>query len=324
MTHRLEVSRLIQVARPGQPAYSVTHSADGQYTAVGADNGVTLFDAGGQICLHYPTQAWPVHLVAAPGDFSRLLVGARRGGVTCLDLEKQREEEQETRTVFLFQEKSLYFADNDLNTLSLSSGEDAVVAVGHYGPALALLTITGEVVWRRHPNLGNATNHQYWSVGLDENGSRMYIASAGSGTNQLIALEARSGEALNTRAISGRCTRLTVLSQGKGVIVVINDGYSYWLKIYDAALDKLLWEREFGEPVTAVAVHSTQPWCAVAADYDGKLFLLNSESGDLLTPSSVEIKSYVNDIAVSDSNTVTAVTQDGALAVVRHLVASSF
>lgn len=315
MRQHLEIVRAIRIGKPENPAYAVVYSADGQYTAVASENGLTLYDAGGTVRLRYPAQSWPMHLVAAPGDFSYLLVGARRGTITRLILEREGE-------TFPFQEQALYVADNDLNTFSLSS-ENRLLGVGHYGPALAVLDIEGNMLWRRHPDQGNATDGQYWSVGLDETGHRLYIASAGSGTNRLAVLEANSGVWQNGRLLDGRIIRLTVLPQNRGVVIVVNDGYSYWLRAYDAVLDNLLWETEYGEPITALGANCNQPLLAIASGYQGNIVLLNTETGNPLTES-VPTQSYVNDLAMSKGGSISAVTEDGALYLIRLQSADTF
>ncbi|MCA9873118.1 MAG: hypothetical protein KC441_05670 [Anaerolineales bacterium] len=315
MDPHLEITRAIRIGKPGEPAYAVAQSANGQYTAVTNETGLTLFDAGGTVRLRYPPQAWPIHLVTAPGDFSYLLVGTRRGGLTRLNLLREGE-------TFQSREQVLYFADNDLNTLSLSS-ERELLGVGHYGPALAVLDIEGQTLWRRHPDSGNATNGQFWSVALDEVGHRLYIASAGPGTNQLAVLEADSGVWQNGRSLDGRITRMTTLPQNRGVVIVLNDGYSYWLQVYDSSLDDLLWENEYGDPVTAVASDRSQALLAIATGYQGNVTLMNAETGAALTEP-LPTQSYVNDIAMSRGSSITAVTEDGSLYLIRYQSASMF
>lgn len=322
MNQRLEMQRTIRISKPGEPAYAVAHSADGEYTAVTNDHGVTLFNTEGVVRLKHPPQAWPIHLVAAPGDFSYLLVGTRRGAVTRLNLARYYKEEsspvpEKKRAYFsVVDEQVLYFADNDLNTLSLSN-DGELLGIGHYGPTLTVTDLAGRTVWEK------TTENRYWSVGLDEVGRRFYIASAGVGTNRLVLLDAQSWVSQNGRSLNGRVTRLTVMPQNYGVVIVLNDGYSYWLQAYDSALGDLLWEKEYGEPVTAVAADRTQPLLAIATGYQGEVMLLNGETGEPLTEP-LPTQSYVNDIAMSKGFSITAVTEDGVLCLIHYKSASAF
>ncbi len=315
MSQSLEVKRGLVISRRGEPVYGVAQSANGQYTAVVTDNGLLLFDASGKQLLRYPPQAWPMHLVVGSASFSYLLVGARRGAVTRLNLKREGEG-------FSLQEQVLYFADNDLNTISLAEHGE-MFSIGHYGPALAVANIQGDIVWQQHPDKDNSTDGSYWSVRFDEAGQHLYIASAGFGANRLAVLDARSGECINDCPVKGRITRLTVFSQKTGIAIVLNDGYSYWLQTYSADLSSLLWEVEYSEPVTALTADRNRNLLVIAIGYQGDVFVLDTETGQMLTEP-VTVQSYVNDLAISNGSSIAAATEDGSLYLIRYQDTSWF
>ena len=311
MSGRLEIRHWIRL---GHPAYAVALSDDGQYIAVGSEQGVAVFNATGRrMFTHSPSATpLPVHQLAAVPDLSRLYVGARQGWLIRLDLERGEK-------AFSAEAQSLYQADSDLHTLSLSAN-DRFVALGHLSPALTLLQTDGHLLWRRHPDDGNATEGQLWAVALDTDGATLYVGSAGMGTNRLAALEARSGSPVAHRYLEAeaRATALAVLPGGKGVAVVLaQDIYTVRLVAYDPGLTDLLWERTFDEPITALAADRQQPLLAVGVGYEGHVRVIDAQYGRVLAAQ--QTKSVVNGLALAQGRTLAAVTQDGNLVLMRYV-----
>ncbi len=205
----------------------------------------------------------------------------------------------------------------------LFAEQSELLGIGHYGSALAVANIQGDIVWQRHSDNGNATDGSNWSVGFDEAGHHLYIASAGSGTNRLVVLDALSGDWQNGRSFKGRITRFSVFPQKAGIAIVLNDGYSYWLQAYSADLTDLLWEVEYGEPVTALAADRSRHLLAIASGYQGDVSVLDTETGRVLTEP-VAVQSYVNDLAMSKGSSIAAATEDGTLFFLNYQAHSLF
>jgi len=297
------------------PAYAVTLSDDGQYVAVGTEEGVTIFNVTGRrLCVYPPGDAaMPVHQLTATPDLSRLYVGARQGWLIRLDLEREGE-------IFGFHAQILYQAENDLHTIALSS-DGQFIGVGHLSPGLALLQADGHVLWRRHPDDGTATEGQIWTVALDAEGHTMYVGSAGSGSNILAALEARTGSPQTRHYLEAgvRVTGLAALPGGTGVAVVLTeDLYTSRLVVHDAGLSDLIWERIFDEPITALTADRERPILAVSIGYEGQVAIADAETGRPLA-SDLALKSVANGLAIVQGRFLAAATQDGHLVLIRYL-----
>ena len=315
MSGALEIRRWIQI---GQQAYAVTLSSDGQYIAIGSEQGVAVFNTTGRRLLTHPSACTPlpVHQLAATPDLKRLYVGARQGGLIRLDLERDEE-------AFHSRAHSLYQTDSDLHTLSLSM-DDQLVAVGHLSPALTLLQTDGHLLWRCHPDDGTATEGQLWAVALDADGSTLYVGSAGMGTNRLAALDARSGSLTAHCYLEAgiKATSLAVLPGGKGVAVVLApDIYTGRLVAYDPGLTDLRWEHIFDEPITALTTDHRQPLLAVGVGYEGKVIVIDAQNGRVMAAE--QTKSVVNGLALTQGRYLAAVTQDRNL-VLMHYIPEEF
>lgn len=311
MSGRLEERRWIGV---NSTVYAVTLSGKGQFVLAGLEGGVAMYDLTGRQLLTYPRRqrGFPVHQVSASPDLVKIYAGAREGWLLGLT----REEEESSLT---YKPSKLYETANDLHTLSVTE-EGNLIAIGHLSPALSMLEEDGRLLWRRHPEDGSATDGQVWTVALEEcDGSTLYVGSAGSGTNTLAALDPLSGELRAHRYITGRITLMAVLANDKGIVTVeADDPYSGRLVAYDADLDEILWEEEFYEPVTALAADKVHDLVAVGVGWEGRLMLLESESGHEMAKE-IMLRSMINDLALSEGRLLAAATQDGNLALVNYI-----
>jgi len=307
MSGKLEVRRWVRI---GQPVYAVVQSMEGQYIAVGAEQGVKIFDLTGVELAAFPATPMPVHQLAAVPDLAQLYVGARQGQLFRLDLER-------TAAGFDLAARSLYLCENDLHTLALAA-DGQIMALGHLSSALTLLHVDGELLWRRHPQDGTATEGRMWTVALDGAGQTLYIGSADTGTNRLAALDAQSRAAHGHCYLQARVTALAPLDNGRGVAAVLaQDVYSGRLVAYDNRMATPLWECDFDEPVTALAADEQEPLLVAGVGYEGHVTLIDSCTGDVLACEPV--KSVVNGLAISDGRSVAAVTQDGNLVLMHYL-----
>jgi len=309
MSGNLEIRRW---ARIGCPAFAVAQSQDGQYIAVGSEQGVHIFDSTGANLLTFPPTdtPLPVHQLAAAPDLAQIYVGARQGQLVRLDLERTKEGfDCDARP--LLREPD----DNDLHTLALSAN---VIAVGHLAPALTLLQTDGELLWRRHPRDGTATEGRLWSVALDEKARTLYLGSAGTGTNRLAALDINSRAPRGHCSVEARITALVPLAAGRGVAAVLaQDVYSSRLVAFDNRMEAPLWEHTFDGPVTALATDAQAPLLVAGVGYEGQATLIDTDSGHIVA--SQTLKSVVNGLALTQGRFVAAATQDGNLALLRHL-----
>ena len=305
MHGRLEPLRSIRI---GQPVYAVALSGDGQYMATGSEEGLALYDAVGNRQLVYPATSHPlpVSLVAMVPDMSWLLVGTREGVLNRLEVKRKEGE-------FTARARILHQALNDLNSLALSA-DGQIIALGHLSPALTVLQTEGNVLWRRHPDDGNATRSQMWSVALDSKGDTLYVGSASAGTNVLAALDACTGAPRASQQLDGRIVRLASLATSGGVVAVVTAGsYEYKVVAYQQNLQEVLWERGFNEPVTALAADPQHDLLAISVGYEGRIMVLEATSGQVLAADQA-LHSLVNGLAVTNGSRLAAGTQDGHVA----------
>ena len=305
MHGRLEPLRSIRI---GQPVYAVALSGDGQYMATGSEEGLALYDVLGNCRLAYPATRYPlpVSLVAMVPDMSRLLVGTREGALHRLEVKRKG-------AGFTARARTLYQTLNDLNSLALAA-DGQIIALGHLSPALTVLQTDGNVLWRRHPDDRNATRSQMWSVALDTKGDTLYVGSASTGTNVLAALDACTGAPHASQQLDGRIVRLASLATSGGVVAVLTAGrYEYQVVAYQPDLQDVLWERDFDEPVTALAADPQHDLLAISVGYEGRIMLLQATSGQVLAADQA-LHSLVNGLAVTNGSRLAAGTQDGHVA----------
>lgn len=311
MAGRLTVAREIYLQTP---ALAVALSPDGQYAAVGTETGLAVYNLAGEQLLVYPPPArpMPIHQLVFQAELNRLYAATRPGWVVALDLEREP-------AAWRYQPQPLYEAPNDVHTLSLSADEQTL-AVGHLSPALSVLGADGQLRWRQHPADGTATEGQTWSVAVAEAGDTLFVASAGSGVNRLLALDAQTGSrrAGCYLAPGQVAARLAALPSGQGVAVVsVNDLYSTTLTALDAGLQARHWELTFDEPVTALAADRQLPVLVASVGFEGRLILLEALTGRLLATQTV--RTQVNGLALAQGQVVAAATEDGHLVLLRYV-----
>ncbi|MBN1180133.1 MAG: PQQ-binding-like beta-propeller repeat protein [Anaerolineae bacterium] len=272
---------------------------------------MTVLDATGRELLVYPPADWhmPVRRIIGSAGFDQLYVAAREGMVIRLALERSEE-------ALSYKAQTIYEA-KDIHTISLSA-QSQLLAVGHLGPGLAVLRTDGEVLWRRHPDEGNATEARLWSVALDAGGEYLYVGSATSGTNRLAALEPRSASVCAYQYVEGMITRVTVLPNTHAVAVTVNTPSSRRLVVYTAALDDVIWERSFDVPVTALTADAEQPLLFAGVGYGGEIAAIDAHTGRTLA-SGVVLKSTINELAVAQAHTLVAACQNGQVAFVDYI-----
>lgn len=309
MNRRLEIRQWVPVK---YPAYAVAMSGDGQYIAVGTEQGAAIYNSIGRQLLDFPPSGlpMPVHQLAAIPDMGQVYIGAREGQLIRLDLQREG-------STFRSRAHPLYHANNDLNTIALSA-KGQFVAVGHLSPGLALLDADGHIVWRRHPDDGTATEGQIWHVALGADDRALYVGSGGTGTNHLAAIEISSGALRAYCDMETRVTGVAVLAGDDGVAAAL-EGESYTSRVlaYDADLEDVRWEHTFDEPVTALTGDAQHPLLAVAVGYEGEVTLVDAKSGRILAAE--RATSVVNDLSIARGRFLAAATQDGHLALMRYL-----
>ena len=305
MRGQLEPPRFIRI---GPPVYAVALSGDGQYVATGSEEGLALYDAVRNRQLVYPAtrHPLPVSLVAVVPDMSWLLVGTREGVLNRLEVKRKE-------GGFTARARTIYQALNDLNSLALSA-DGKIIALGHLSPALTVLQTDGSVLWRRHPDDGNATRSQVWSVSLDSKGDTLYVGSASTGTNVLTALDACTGAPHASQQLNDRIVHLASLATSGGVVAVLTAGsYEYQVVAYRPDLQDVLWEHDFDEPVTALAADPQHDLLAISVGYEGRIMVLEASSGQVLAADQA-LHSLVNGLAVTNGSRLAAGTQDGHIA----------
>lgn len=312
MAARLEVRRWMPVY---QTAYSVVLSRDGQHLAVGMENGVAVFNVAGEQVFAYPPPesgaSLTVYRLAATPDLRQLYLVTRQGWLIRLDRGSERKSSS-------LSGKVLYQTDSDLHSIALAA-EGRFIALGHLSPGIAFLRDDGRLLWRFHPDEGTAPEESLWVVALDSEGQTLYAGSAGADTNRLACYNAQSAMAQAARYLAGlRVTAVAILPEEGGVAASLSsDLYTHQIVAYQAHLSDMAWEREFDEPVTALAADQEHPLLAAGVGYEGRIVLLDSRTGDQLAPA-LPLKAVVNGLAIARGQTLAAATQDGHVALIRY------
>ncbi len=308
MRGRFEIRKWIQAH---QPVLAVTQSFDGQHIAVGLEQGVAIFNLSGNRIGDYPASGLPVpvYRLASTSDFEQLYVGTRTGAVVRLDLEFQ-----DDRIAFL--EKELDVTVNDLHSLSFSR-ETKQIAVGRFSSGLSMLRVDGQSIWRQQDK-GPAAEGRTWTVSLNDLGDKLYVGSADASTNRLALLNAADGASIAGMYLDERVTGVAAIAEGKGVaVVLVEDFYTNRLVAYDANLGEILWEHVFDESVTALSADAQHAILVAGVGYMGQVTLIDATSGQIMA--TVHVKSVINDLSIIEGRLVAAATQDGHVALLRHL-----
>jgi hypothetical protein len=285
----------------------VALSGDGQYVAVGSENGLSIYDTIGNCRLRFPENehSLPTNLVNVYPDMSRILIGTREGVLMCLDLKHAGER-------FRCQGRTLFHTANDFNSLSLSA-DQKLIALGHLSPALTVIEADGEVCWQRNPDTGTATRGHTWSVafGVDAEANTLFVGNGGADPFILAALDARTSLPRASRQLEYPVSHLASLPPDKGVVAVLSAG-SYDSRVVAFALDleKILWQKQFAEPVTALATDPVQALLSISIGYEGRIAILEATSGEELAIDQT-LRSLVNTISIADGSRLAAGMEDG-------------
>jgi outer membrane protein assembly factor BamB len=318
MAGRLEVRRWLRL---GAPLYAVALSSDGQFVAVGSEKGPLLFNVAGEMVLAPSAHqiALPVRQVALSPAADCLSVGTRTGKVLQLALERSDGQ------FAVRQVESLYTANNDIHTMSVSDDQQWI-AVGHLSPALSVLNAEGQIQWRRHSDDGTATEGDNWSVAIDFTGQSMYVGSAGAGSNRLAAIGLTDQRLYGSRYLAPglRATALAALNDGMVVVQTDSASIDSELVKFTPDLSDLVWRFAPEDTVTALATPTgdaakaaTAALAAVACGYEGRVMLLDAGNGAIMAETTLRVG--VNALALAQGRVVAAVTQDDALALLHYV-----
>ncbi|HQE91281.1 MAG TPA: PQQ-binding-like beta-propeller repeat protein [Anaerolineae bacterium] len=305
MPARLEIFRWIQVYRP---VSSIAQSGDGQYVAVGSEVGAAVFNLSGHRLGAYPAAdaEMPVHQIRTSLDFTRLSLATRLGDLLVCDLEPSAGR-------FSLDPRHLHHSVNGIHTLDFAAER---IVLGHYTFALTMLDLEGNVVWRQQDS-GEAVHGCNWSVSLTADGNILYVGSASSGTNWLLALDAGSGMALHRRECDGAVMAVAALADNAGVAVLTPDEYdAVRLIAYSADLGKVLWKQNLDSPAT-LAADAAAPLLAVGGGYEGRVAIVDAASGAVLASTALRVT--VNNLSLVCGRCVAAATQDNSVALLRYL-----
>ncbi len=309
MPGRLELRRWIQLYQKG---YAVAQAQDGHYVAVGTETGAAVYNLGGHQLAHYTPGAGeiPVHRVCAPLDFARLALATRLGNLVMLDLAAVP-----GRLEVMPHEFPMSIPD--MHTLAFSAATERI-AVGHLSYALTMLNGEGEVLWQQQ-DVDAAALGTMWTVAFAPGGSKLYVGSAGSGTNWLAALDAASGALLYRRECAAPVIGVAALPDRLGV-ATLSPGEYYTearLTAYTPDLSDVLWEEPLNNPATAIYADEVEPMLAVGAGIEGVVTLFNAETGAVLATET--LNALVEGLSLVQGKSVAAVTQDRAVGLLRYL-----
>lgn len=306
MPGRLEIRRWLEVHHP---VYSVAQSGDGQYVAVGTENGMAVFNLGGHRVAVYPTdeREFPVHQLRVPLDFTRLALATRMGDILTFDLVPEK-------SCFDLNPHNLHHAIDGIYALDYVQER---IALGHYAFALTMLNLEGEVVWQQQ-NRGEAARGSNWSVGLTSDASTLYTGSVNSGANWLLALDAGNGMAVRRRECDAPLTAVAALANNAGVAALSPGEYgAARLIAYSADLANVLWEQDLDGPATALVADTNEPLVAVGNSYEGIVSLFDVTTGALLASESLRV--MINSLSLVQGCYIAAATQDHTVALLRYL-----
>jgi WD40 repeat protein len=302
---KLEIRRIIQTY---QPAYTVAQSQDGQYFAVGVEEGVVIYSLSGEkLALH--RLDIPVHQVVTTPDFTQVFFATRSGEVVQLTLSS-------TDDGVEIEAQELYQTKNDIHSLALAA-QAGYIAVGRLSFALAVLHPDGKTAWEQYDD-HFAAEGSTWSVSFGSKGKRLYAGSASSTTNRLGILDASSGKEIEHRNFGVPIACIDTFPNENGLAVALNeDFYLARLVAYDTDIETVLWEHKFDQPITAMSSDPQKSVLTIAVGYGGRIILLDAQQGQILAEKAV--RSTVNDLSLVKGRLIAAVTQDKNLIRLRYL-----
>jgi len=271
-----------------------------------------MYSFSGHQLARYPAieSEIPVHRLCAPLDFTRLVLANRLGIIALLDIVPASGRVEVTAHEFPL-------PIPDIHSLAFSTTEERV-AVGHLSSGLTMLDTDGEVLWQQQ-DVDAAAFGAVWSVAFTPGGSKLYAGSAGSGTNWLVALDAATGALFYRRECAAPVIGVAALPDRLGV-AALSPGEYYTeahLTAYSPELDNLLWEYPLDDPATAICADEVESVLVVGAGFEGVVTLLNAENGAVLATESLNAR--VDNVSLVQGKFIAAVTQDGAIGLLRYL-----
>lgn len=320
---KLEIQRWIPFSN-SSPGYCISASKDGQLIVVGHEYGAEIYNATGGFILAYPSDytEFPITDIVIDFDIKRAYLLNRQGILILLDLVKDSVKFNITASV-LYQSQS-----PDIKSLAISS-DGSKLALGYMAAGLALIQKDGKYN-RKHPDDGTATKGSYWSVALNENGSKLYAGSASidSGLNSVISYatnQTNLTELPFQYKLPTRSFVKKVLFVKKTVLVVAG----IWDEMIGATedhvialsetLDEQLWDVRLSDTITACAVSSDQIVIMLGISYLGKIVILDGVTGKIIRcEQEIVLNTMANDVVISDDGRAAAVTEDGHLVLFRY------
>lgn len=294
------------------PVHSVALSRDGHHLIVGSERDLRILNRWGIQHYRYslPGQEMPFTLAACAPDMRYVLAGRRSGELYYLEIGWQGEQIDSWP-------RHIRTEPNDVCGISLAASA-GLIAIGHLGPALTLLDITGRQVWRFHPVDRNPTNGKTWSVALNTDGTQLYVGSAGADQNRLAVIDVASQRLRAGSRTSRRVTALTVMPDPLAVAAVQNDAYGSYVTGYWPDLVSTQWEHEseMGERFTALASNPEAGVLSVGTT-DGRILVLNSQDGAILAEDD-SLRSPVTSMAMSSGRWIAAGLADGRVAFLEY------
>lgn len=303
----------------GAAVNALTLSGDGRHLLAGSEHDLRLLDRQGNVLFRYftPPEAGATHerdmpfsVVAMTADMDVVLAGRRTGELHRLEMVWSEQEPD-------VWPQTIRIEANDLYNVTLAA-ETGLLAIGHLGPALTVLDVSGLQQWRRHPDDRNPTNGKTWAVAFSSDGQTLYAGSSGGSRYVLAALDAHSGESKASRRMAERVTLLTCLPDPLAVVAILNQSNRRSLAAFEPDLGDPVWEHlaEVDEFFTALASDHANNLVAVGTNA-GSILLFDAPTGRLLIRSD-ELESAVLSLAVSDGQYIAAGLQDGQIAYMEY------
>jgi outer membrane protein assembly factor BamB len=258
-----------------QPVNTVGLDASGGFVLVGLEAGLALYDAERRLRARLDAGGPPVDTVVIGRDLQHLIVATRPGEVVRFDLDRRQE------PVAITRQTTLYTPYRDIHSLSYAEAA-RLLAVGHRGQALSVLTDDGKLVWRQHPDDGTATVAERWSVALDPDGQVLYAGSACHDENIIAALNPHSGELQAYRYEVGLVSNLVALASGGVAATITNGRLDHRLVVLPPDLSEPIWMVEFNDPATALCTDHTAARLVVSVGAHGVIQLYDAHTGVML------------------------------------------
>jgi outer membrane protein assembly factor BamB len=252
----------------------------------------------------------PFAAVSLAPSLDVALAVKRTGEVLRLDMVWQQED------VDIWPQK-IYAEPDDVYSFSLAP-DAKLLALGHLGPALTVLSVTGELRWRRHPDDHNPTDGKTWAVALSHDGSTMFVGSSGGTRYMLAALDAADGSLKSGIRCAERVLHVACLPAPLSVAAVLTGPHECRLAGFSHDLRQIAWERAcgLGEHATALAADPISGLVALGTN-TGAVYILDAQSGEVLAQKD-DLASTVLALSVTGGRYLAAGLQDGQIAYLEY------